>query len=66
MMAERLAAGPRWQEKGFVFSTETGQWLMPNRVSSAFIAAVKRSGLSILSLDGLRHSFATLALVERK
>jgi integrase len=65
-VAERLAAGPRWQEKGLVFSAETGGWLMPNKVSSAFIAAVKRSGLPTLSLHGLRHSFATIALVERK
>lgn len=39
---------------------------MPNKVSSAFIAAVKRTGLPTLSLHGLRHSFATIALVERK
>lgn len=65
-MAERLAAAPRRQEKGLVFSTDTGEWLMPNKVSSAFIAAVKRTGLPTLSLHGLRHSFATIALVERK
>jgi len=39
---------------------------LPNRVSSAFIEAVKRSGLPTLSLHGLRHSFATIALVERR
>ena len=63
---ERLAAGPRWQDKDLVFSTAEGEWLLPNRVSSAFIAAVKRSGLPTMSLHGLRHSFATIALVERK
>ena len=65
-LTERLAAGARWRDKDLVFSTNEGQWLLPNRVSSAFIAAVKRSELPALSLHGLRHSFATIALVERK
>lgn len=65
-MAERLAAGPRWHGRDLVFATDTGGWLLPNRISTAFIGAVKRSGLPPLSLHGLRHSFATIALVERK
>ncbi len=65
-LTERLAAGARWQDKDLVFSTDEGQWLLPNRVSSAFIATVKRSELPALSLHGLRHSFATIALMERK
>ena len=64
--AERLAAGPRWRDKDLVFANGEGDWLLPNRVSSAFIAAAKRSGLPALSLHGLRHSFATIALVERR
>jgi integrase len=64
--AERLAAGPKWHDMGLVFANAEGDWLLPNRISSAFIAAVTRSGLPSLSLHGLRHSFATIALVERR
>lgn len=49
-----------------VFANEIGEWLSPSWVSARFIAAAKRAGLPKLSLHGLRHSFATIALVERR
>ena len=60
----RLASGLRRPDMDLVFAGEAGEWLSPSRVSAAFIAAVKRSGLPKLSLHGLRHSWATIAIVE--
>ena len=75
--AERLAAGPRWQETGHVFVDELGQPLPPGFVSSSFTAAVKNARAAIdakqrdallptLSLHGLRHTHATILLIELK
>jgi integrase len=74
---ERLAAGPRWQETGHVFVDERGQPLRPGFVSSSFTAAVKNARATIdanqrdallptLSLHGLRHTHATILLIELK
>lgn len=59
-----LARGVHWQASELVFSDEAGEWLRPGTVSTAFIAAVRRSELPTLSLHGLRHSWATIAIVE--
>ena len=63
-LAERLAAGPRWQETGHVFVDEYGQPLAPGVVSRLFTALVKASGLPRISLHGLRHTYVTIALLE--
>jgi integrase len=76
--ADRLAAGPRWQDSGHVFVDDVGQPLPPGRVSRAFTAAVVAAReqitdektrdiiMPVISLHGLRHTFATIALVERR
>lgn len=72
---ERMAAGPGWQESGHVFVDESGQPLPPGLVSRAFTAAVKTARgtidakdrdavLPMLSLHGLRHTMATIMLIE--
>ena len=63
--ARRLSQGVQWRDTGIVFPGDGGTWLRPNRISTSFKSAVKRSGLPALSLHGLRHTWATLALVER-
>ena len=63
---ERLLRGPRWVDSGYVFTQETGEALDPDAVSREFAAAVKRSALPTITLHGLRHSFATIALNERR
>ncbi len=49
-----------------VFTREDGAELHPDRVSKLFEHAVKKSGQPRISLHGLRHTFATIALIEGK
>ena len=61
-LEERLAAGPHYDDQGLVFAAEDGAPLSPKNVTKAFGRAVERSGLPRLTLHGLRHTWATLAL----
>ena len=54
------------RELGLVFTREDGAEMHPDRVSKLFDKAVKKSGLPRISLHGLRHTFATIALIEGK
>jgi len=71
----RLAAGPKWSDTGYVFTDDHGEPLHPEVVSWQFRAAVdlanrdakdpatpKARELSPLSVHGLRHTHATIAL----
>jgi integrase len=60
--AERAAAGARWTETGYVFTTRTGKPVGPDRVTRLFRRLVAESGLPPVTLHGLRHGAATLAL----
>jgi integrase len=59
---ERLAAGAGYADQGLVFSSRTGEPLHPKVVSNQFRKAVARHDMPYLSVHGLRHSWATLAL----
>jgi integrase len=59
---EHLEWGPAWSDSGLVFTRADGKLIHPERVSKAFRAAVKRSGLPQIHLHDLRHTHATLAL----
>lgn len=76
--AERLAAGERWQDAGWVFAHDgrnvtghlAGGVLQPDsvwRIFKALVVAINRglseeNQLPDIALHGLRHSWATLAL----
>jgi integrase len=60
--AERAAAGPRWADTGYVFTTATGKPVGPDRLTRLFRRLVTESGLPPVTLHGLRHGAATLAL----
>jgi integrase len=60
--AERAAAGTRWTETGYVFVTKTGKPFGPDRMTRLFHGLVAVSGLPPVTLHGLRHGAATLAL----
>ncbi|HLJ98317.1 MAG TPA: tyrosine-type recombinase/integrase [Streptosporangiaceae bacterium] len=60
--AERAASGREWQETGYVFTTRAGTPLGPDRLTRLFRGLVARSGLPPVTLHGLRHGAATLAL----
>lgn len=61
-LEERMAWGPAWTDTGRVFTREDGTDLHPERVSERFDRLVKRSKLPRLTVHGLRHTHATLAL----
>ena len=60
--AERAAAGTRWAETGYVFAMKTGKPFGPDRMTRLFRTLVAASGLPPVTLHGLRHGAATLAL----
>jgi integrase len=60
--AERAAAGTRWTDTGYVFTTAAGGPVSPDRLTRLFRALVADSGLPPVTLHGLRHGAATLAL----
>jgi integrase len=60
--AERAAAGGRWAQTGYVFTTPIGKPVAPDRLTRLFAKLVAASGLPPVTLHGLRHGAATLAL----
>jgi integrase len=60
--AERNAAGTRWTRTGYVFTSRTGKPVAPDRMTRLFAKLVAASGLPPVTLHGLRHGAATLAL----
>jgi integrase len=59
---ERVAIGPGYRDCGLVFTTAEGDPLHPRAVSGDFARRIDRWHLPVLSLHGLRHTHATLAL----
>jgi integrase len=59
---ERLQWGSAWTDSGLVFTRPDGKLIHPERVTKAFRAAVKKTGLPQIHLHDLRHTHATLAL----
>jgi integrase len=59
---ERAAAGSRWTESAFEFTTETGQPLHPSYVTARFEQLACQAGLPPIRLHDLRHFAATLHL----
>jgi len=60
--AERDAAAGKWTETGYVFTTLVGKPVGPDRLTRLFRKLVTASGLPPVTLHGLRHGAATLAL----
>lgn len=61
-MELQLAAGPSWQNLGYVFTHADGSPVAPDMVSKDFCAIVRKEGLPNLTFHGLRHATATLLL----
>ena len=59
---QRMLVGPDFEEQGLAFHQPDGSCLKPEAVSAAFVRRVRRAGLPPLTLKGLRHTWATLAL----
>lgn len=63
-LADRRAAEPWWSDTGFVFTTEAGEPCDPRNALRALKAAATRAGLPNISLHTLRHTAATLMLLN--
>jgi integrase len=61
---ERLLAGGRWRETGFVFTTGIGTPLDARGVIRTFDRVLKFAGLPKIRFHDLRHSAATLLLAQ--
>ena len=59
----REEAGPLWKGTGYVFTQADGSPVLPDTLTQEFRFLVKALELPPLNLHGLRHAFATLALV---
>ncbi|MDQ6909311.1 MAG: site-specific integrase [Actinomycetota bacterium] len=64
MNQERLLVGADFNDLDLVFCQPDGSWLHPDAVSAAFLRRVRRYDLTRLTLKGLRHTWATLALEQ--
>jgi integrase len=64
MLEERLLIGPDFTDRGFVFHQPDGMWLHPGAVSDQFLRRGAAYGLPRLTVHGLRHTWATLALEQ--
>jgi integrase len=62
---ERLLAGSRWHQTGYVFTTVLGEPCDPRNALHAFKLAAKRAGVpGPVGLHTLRHSAASVMLVN--
>jgi integrase len=59
---ERLAYGPAWDSRGFVFTREDGVPLHPDWFSRTFERYARGAGLPRIRVHDLRHTWASLAL----
>jgi integrase len=59
---DRLAAGSRWRESGWVFTYTDGRPIAPDRLTRLFAKLVESSALPPIRLHDLRHGAASLAL----
>jgi integrase len=59
---ERMMVGSGWRDHGLVFCKVDGNPLHPERVSRELARRIERWKLAPLTLHGLRHTWATLAL----
>jgi integrase len=63
-LEERLLAGGRWKDTGHIFTTTIGTPLDGPSVTKAFQRLLANAGLPRLRFHDLRHSCATLLLVQ--
>lgn len=62
-LEERMLLGAGWPDTGLVFTDPLGHPAHPEAFSKVFDRRVARWGLPHLTVHGLRHTWATLALV---
>lgn len=63
-LQERLWAGSRWQDRGFVFARSIGTGLEGPTVTRAFQTALAAANLPRVTFHALRHTAASLLLAQ--
>lgn len=61
-LEQRMLVGPAFEDRDLVFHQPDGSCLKPDAVSAIFLRRVRAAGVRPLTLKGLRHTWATLAL----
>ena len=63
-LEERLAAGGKWQDTGYVFTSSVGTPIHPGNLMKSFHALLGRAGLPRIRFHDLRHSCASLLAAQ--
>ena len=63
-VAEKIWAGSKWRESNLVFANRTGEPTQARRVIEQFHDLLERAGMRRIRFHDLRHSCATLLLVQ--
>ena len=63
-LEERLAAGSRWSDQGFVFPSSVGTPLEPHTLHDDYKRVLAKAGLPDIRFQDLRHSAASLMLAQ--
>jgi len=63
-VADNLWAGTRWRETGLIFANRSGGPIQARRVIEQFHQALEQAGIRRIRFHDLRHSCATLLLVQ--
>lgn len=64
-LRERLLAANLWQDTGFVFTTEFGHPVDPRNMFRTVRLAAAKAGLGEIGVHTLRHTYATVALLNQ-
>lgn len=65
-LAERMAAGPLWENASTIFTTGMGRMLDPGNVRETFGRRLKAAGLPDVRIHDLRHTAATYLFTQGK
>ena len=60
----RLISGPDWEDNDLIFSTHAGRPLIARNVVREFKNLLKKAGLPDIRFHDLRHTAATLMLLQ--
>ena len=59
----KIEAGPLWHEQGYLFTQADGSPVLPGTLTENFRFLTRELDMPPLNFHGLRHAFATLALL---
>lgn len=63
---DRIKVGDQWQDNDYVFTQWNGQAIHPDTLTSWFKCFVKKNNLPDISLHSLRHTYASLLILNNE